>query len=297
MNLRQLRYFCAVVDAGSAAAAAEALFVAPTAISMQLTQLEGHLGGELFDRSRRPMELTSLGKYFYPRAKELLSHAGRLDDEAKGIASGKRGWLGIGFVRSTSFSVLPTTIREFRKACPEVHLDLLEVLSEYQPEQLLRGRIDIGISRFMGPIVKHEGLKYTVVVDEPLVAVVPSEHALAKQKSVSSVELAALPLILYPKDPRSPFGQQMIAALEAGGAEPVVGHEAIEIHTALALVGAGLGATLAGKSIAKNNRRDVKFVQVRDIDLTTTLVMITRDVDENKLIATFRQALVKSGRI
>jgi DNA-binding transcriptional LysR family regulator len=170
------------------------------------------------------------------------------------------------------------------------------VLSEYQPEQLLRGRIDIGISRFMGPIVKHDGLKYTVVVDEPLVAVVPSEHALAKQKSVSAVELATLPLILYPKDPRSPFGQQMIAALEAGGARPTVGHEAIEIHTALALVGAGLGATLAGKSIAKNNRRDVKFVQVRDIGLTTALVMITRDVDENKLIATFRQALVESGR-
>jgi DNA-binding transcriptional LysR family regulator len=71
------------------------------------------------------MELTSLGKYFYPRAKELLSHAERLDDEAKGIASGRRGWLGIGFVRSTSFSVLPTAIREFRRSCPEVHLDLI----------------------------------------------------------------------------------------------------------------------------------------------------------------------------
>src|ERR1700722_9669953 len=127
MNLRQLRYFCAVVDAGSGAADAEAVFVAPTAISMQLTQLEGHLGGELFDRSRRPMELTSLGKYFYPRAKELLSHAGRLDDETRDIAAGKRGWLGIGFVRSTTFSVLPTAVRKFRQSCPEVHLDLVEV--------------------------------------------------------------------------------------------------------------------------------------------------------------------------
>jgi LysR family transcriptional regulator, benzoate and cis,cis-muconate-responsive activator of ben and cat genes len=72
MNFRQLRYFCEVVEAGSAVHAAERLHVAPTAISMQLAQLEAHLGGELFDRTRRPMEPTALGKFFYPRAKELL---------------------------------------------------------------------------------------------------------------------------------------------------------------------------------------------------------------------------------
>lgn len=295
MNLRQIRYFCAVVEAGSATLAAQVLFVAPTAISMQLGQLEEHLGGELFDRSRRPMELTSLGKYFYPRAKELLSHAGRLDDEARGIASGKRGWLGIGFVRSTTFTVLPTAVRKFRESCPEVHLDLIEVLSEYQPEQLRRGRIDLGISRFIGPIKHSDDLNYTLMLEEPFVAVVPIGHPLAKQKSVSAAELCALPFILYPKDPRSPFGLQMLTALQSRGGQPSVGYEAIEIHTALALIGAGLGTTLVGRSIARNNRRDVKFVPVRDFDLTTSLVMITRSNDENRLIATFRQALTKSG--
>lgn len=295
MNLRQIRYFCTVVEAGSAVLAAETLFVAPTAISMQLAQLEDHLGGELFDRSRRPMELTSLGKYFYPRAKELLSHAGRLDDETRGIASGKRGWLGVGFVRSTTFTVLPTAVRKFRESCPEVHLDLVEVLSEYQPEQLRQGRIDLGISRFIGPFEQSGDLHYAVMLDEPFVAVIPIGHSLARQKSVSAVELSQLPFILYPKDPRSPFGLQMLTALESAGGQPVVGYEAIEIHTALALVGAGLGTILVGRSIARNNRRDVKFVPVRDIDLTTTLVMITRNGDENKLISTFRQALTKSG--
>ena len=105
MNLRQLKYFCEVVEARSAAHAAERLFVAPTAISMQLSQLEQHVGGLLFDRARRPMELTPLGRFFYPRAKELLSQARRLDDEVRGIAVGNRGWLGVGFIRSTLFSV------------------------------------------------------------------------------------------------------------------------------------------------------------------------------------------------
>ncbi len=70
MNLRQLRYFCEIVEAGSAAAAATRLHVAPTALSMQLGQLEDQLGGELFDRSRRPMELTALGRYFGKRLAE-----------------------------------------------------------------------------------------------------------------------------------------------------------------------------------------------------------------------------------
>lgn len=291
MNLRQLRYFCEVVEAGSAALAAKRLFVAPTAVSMQLTQLEEHLGEALFDRSRRPMELTSLGKYFYPRAKELLSQARRLDEEARGIATGNRGWLGVGFVRSALFSILPTAIKRFRESFPDVHLDLVEVLSEYQPEQLYQGRIDLGISRFIGRFEQATDLNYKFVHEESFLAAVPIDHPLAQQSSVSAVEFASLPFILYPKDPKSPFGQQMVSVLREAGASPVVAHEAIEIHTALALVGAGLGGTLVGRSIAVNNRADVAFVPVRDIEESAAVVAITRKEEENKLVASFLETL------
>lgn len=289
MNIRQLRYFCEVVEAGSAAHAAEKLFVAPTAISMQLSQLEQHLGGELFDRSRRPMELTSLGRFFYPRAKELLSQANRLDNEARGIATGQRGWLGIGFVRSALFSILPNAIRQFRESFPDVHLDLIEVLSEYQPTQLRQGRIDIGISRFIGPSEVATDLKNTVILDEPFVAAIPIGHPLAKQPVVSAADLVTEPFILYPKDSRSPFGTRMLAVMEESAGTPEVAHEAIEIHTALALVGAGLGVTLVGKSIAANNRSDVAFLPVDGIDTGTSVVAVTRRNEENKLV----EALLK----
>lgn len=291
MNFRQLRYFCEIVDAGSAAHAAERLYVAPTAISMQLAQLEQHLGGELFDRSRRPMELTSLGKFFYPRAKELLSQALRLDNEAQGIATGQRGWVGIGFVRSALFSILPNAIRTFRESFPDAHLDLVEVLSEYQPALLREGRIDIGISRFVEQADIFDDLDNSVILDEPFVAVLPINHPLAKQSSVSVVALAAEPFILYPKDPRSPFGVQMIAILETSGRRPEIVHEAIEIHTALALVGAGLGVTLVGKSIAENNRSDVAFVPLQGVESGTTLVAVTRRSEEHKLVMAFLDIL------
>lgn len=295
MNLRQIRYFCAVVDAGSAVLAAERLFVAPTAISMQLGQLERHLGGELLDRSRRPMELTTLGKFFYPRARELLANASRLDEEAQDIATGKRNWLGIGFTRTAIFSVLPAAIRRFREVHPDVHLELLEVLSEYQPAQLRDGRIDIGISRFIGPAAEAPGLRHALMFDDPFVAAVPAGHALARRASLSGAELGGLPFILYPKDAHSPFGQQMLAALKLAGGNPAVGYEAVEIHTALALVGAGLGATLVGRSIVENNRADVAFLPVHDLETGTSVVAVSRSGETGRLAAAFLDLLVSAG--
>lgn len=295
MNLRQIRYFCEVVEAGSAAHAAERMFVAPTAISMQLAQLESHLGGELFDRSKRPMELTALGRFFYPRAKELLVQAVRLDDETRGIATGRHGWLGIGFTRSVTFSILPRAIRKFRLSFPDVQLDLVEALSEYQPAQLRQSRIDIGLSRFIGDFKPPDDLMYAVALDDPLVAAIPIHHPLAKRKSIVAEELTAIPFILYPKDPISPFGQKIVAALKSAGAQPVVAYAAVEIYTALALVGAGLGATLVGRSIAENNRSDVAFIPIRNIHTTTTVVAAIRTNENNKLVTSFLKILSESN--
>ncbi|USX28985.1 LysR family transcriptional regulator [Oxalobacteraceae bacterium OTU3CINTB1] len=288
MNVKTMRYFCEVVEAGSAANAAERLFVAPTAISMQLAQLESQLGGELFDRSRRPMALTDLGKFFYPRAKELLQQMSRLDSEARGIATGSGGWLSIGFTRSATFSLLPRVIRRFRAAYPQVQLDLVEALSEYQPAQLRQNRIDVGLSRFIGDFEAPDDLTHAVKLDDPLVAALPVHHPLARRKSLTAAALAEVPFILYPKDPLSPFGQQIVAILKAaGGAEPKVAYGAVEIYTALALVSAGLGATLVGRSIADNKRNDVAFIPVRDIHSSTTVVAVTRNGESSKLVAAF----------
>lgn len=295
MNLRQIRYFCEVVQAGSAVHAAERLHVAPTAISMQLAQLEAHLGGELFDRSRRPMELTALGKFFYPRALELLTQAARLDVEAQGIATGSHSWLGIGFTRSATFSILPRAIRKFRAAFPDVQLDLVESLSEYQSVQLKQGRIDVGISRFIGDFEAPADLRYAVELDDPLVAALPIGHPLAQHASVAAAELRDVPFILYPKDPVSPFGQQVLALFKAAGAEPVIAYAAVEIYTALSLVGAGLGGTLVARSISENKRSDVAFIPVRDLRGSTTVVGVTRANEDSKLVAAFLESLATCG--
>lgn len=276
MNLRQLRYFCEVVESGNARAAAAKLFIAPTAISMQLAQLEEALGGQLFDRSSRPMGLTPLGQFAYPKARELLSAASRLVEEGRGIASGNLGWLSIGFTRSTIFSVLPAAVRAMKTAYPKVQVDLVEVLTEHQADCLRKGAIHLGLARVIGAIAPEPDLVYTELFEDPMIAAIPLQHDLAGRDVVEAEAFNAIPFISYPKDPNSHFAKQVLAILEAAGARPRVGYEAKEIHTALGLVAAGLGGTIVGRSVAVNNRTDVRFVPIAGVTASARVFAVRK---------------------
>ncbi len=287
MNIKQLRYFCEVVDAGNANIAAKNLFVAPTAISMQINLLEDELGGKLFDRASRPMTLTTLGLFFYPKAKLLLSDASQLVDEAKEIAAGNLGWLSIGFTRSTIFSVLPEAVRQMKSKHPEIKIELIEILSEHQPEALRKGTIHIGLSRVIGPYRKEEDARYTSIIEDSMYAAISIDHPLAKKKYVKACDFNNIPYIMYPKDPNSDFGRQTLRILENSGASPKIGYEAIEIHTALGLVAAGLGITMVGGTVTKNNRTDICFLPIKDVTAKASIFTVQSANTENYLSEEF----------
>ena len=295
MNLKQMSFFCAVVEAGNANAAALKLFISPTAISMQISQLEATLGGKLFDRASRPMTLTSLGEFFYPKAKALLSGVNRLHEEAKGIASGNLGWLSIGFTRSTIFSVIPDAVRAMKTELPQVQIDIVEMLTEHQIQGIRNGVIHIGISRVLSAMTYEPDMAYTPLFKDPLVAAIPKNHVLASHQSISALDFNDIPFISYPKDPHSSFAKLSIGLLEAAGARPKVGFEAKEIHTALGLVAAGLGATLVGKSVTANNRADVKFLPLSDTKVEATLFAVRKKNEQYQLADVFLDIIKKQS--
>lgn len=292
MNFRQLRYFCEVAACGTLARAAERLHVAPTALSMQMAQLEASLGGALFDRSARPMVLTPLGRFFLPRAQALLHDGQRLERESRALATGGGDWLGIGFVRSLLNSRLPSALHAFRQAHPEVKLELVELLSEHQPAQLRSGRIHLGLSRFAQAPEPAADLCHTLLFEDPFVVALSAQHALARRRRLVVADLDGLPLISYPKDPHSGFAQRVLAALLAAGAQPRVDHEAIEIHTALGLVAAGLGYAIVGASVAERAPRDLVFLPIPALRPPTRVMAVTR-VDEDNLLVWRMLALLQ----
>lgn len=291
LNIKQLRYFCEVVNTGSARAAADKLFVAPTAISMQLSALEESLGGQLLDRSSRPMALTPLGQFVYPKAQELLAAAGRLEREAQGVAAGNMGWLSIGFTRSTIFSVLPDAVRAMQSAYPDVRIDLAEVLTEHQPASLRSGAIHLGIGRAMGACVTEPDLVCRALFDDPLVAAIPIQHPLASLESMPARELESLPYISYPGNANSQFSRQVLSVLLEAGVTPRVGYEAKEIHTALGLVAAGLGAAVVGQSVSRNNRTDIRFIRIADISACSSVFVLHTLNSASPLVDAFLKIL------
>ena len=276
MNLKQIRYFCEVIDSGTLSRASEHLCVAPTAISMQIAQLEERLGGALFDRSVKPMVLTTLGHFFLPRAREWLTLGQQLEQATKDVALGKTGWLGIGFVRSLMYSVVPKAVRRFRALHPDVKIELVELLSEEQPEQLRSGRIHIGLSRHTKIEVPPTDFRHQLLFEDPFVAAVPAQHALAQKGKTTLRALSALPLIVFPKNPTSSFAAHVVAMVNSLGIQPRIGNEAIEIHTALGLVAAGMGYSIMGASVADRGPHDVVFLQIPELKQQTRVVAVTR---------------------
>ena len=292
MNLRQLRYFCEIVEAGSAAAAATRLHVAPTALSMQLGQLERDLGGALFDRSRRPMELTALGHYFHPRARMLLAETSRLHDEARAVAAGKSGVLAVGYTRSTIFSILPDAIRAFRDSRPHVKVEILSLLSEHQHLELQTGRIQVGVSRYLGPVEPVPELQFTHLLDDPFVVALPARHPLARRKSLRPADLNPFGLITYPKDPQSRFAEHSVALLRASGGRSPVAYEATDIHTALGMAASHLGYCLVGRSVSRGSRHDLSFVPIPELKDKAAVFAVTTTGQTSKVVTAFVEALV-----
>lgn len=291
MKLSQVRCFCAVAETGTLARAAERLFIAQTAISMQIAQLEKKLGGELFDRSVKPMALTSLGRFFLPRARELVAMAQGLEQATRDVATGKSGWLAIGFVRSLINSVVPAAVQAFRREHPDVKIDLVELLSEDQPAQLRKDRIQIGLSRLNGPVEPPADLEHTLLFEDPFVAAVPITHPLARRRTTTLAALTDLPFINYPKDPRSGYAAHVQSVLREAGAQPRTGHEAIEIHTALGLVAAGLGYAVVGASVARRGPNDVKFLSLPELRARTRILAVSRQGEQSPVVASMLATL------
>ncbi len=118
MELRQLRYFAAVVRERNFTRAALSLRMAQPPLSRQIQQLEQELGLVLFERGSRPVRLTDAGRLVYEQAVQMLERADDIQTLSQRLRQAERTHLGIGFVASTLYGYLPEIIRRYRAARP-----------------------------------------------------------------------------------------------------------------------------------------------------------------------------------
>ena len=182
MELRHLRYFIAVAEAGSLTEAAERrLFTAQPSLSRQIRDLETHVGAQLFLRSVRGVELTAAGNAFLAHARLALMHVDAAVETARRAAQPERRSFTIGFQTGHEMNWLTPAMQLLHDELTEIQVT---VSSDYSPdlaEALARGRLDLAFMR----VEPGYDLEYRVVDREPLIVLMPSDHRLTARSSVS----------------------------------------------------------------------------------------------------------------
>jgi DNA-binding transcriptional LysR family regulator len=287
MDLRSVRYFVSVAEQLHFGRAAERMNVVQSAISQQIKRLEEELDTKLFERSGNELRLTEAGRQMLPECRRLLVQADRTIKVAKSVGAGIRGRINFAFVDNSIASLIPSLVGEFRARRPEVELGL-QALNRIEQTASLEDRlIDIGL---MPPPVPPGDFDSEVVVSAPLAVALPRGHALASKSSLSLCELSSEPFVLFPAAMHTRIREIILTACASASFIPRVAQEATQLHTLLALVGAGLGVTLVPRWVASEFIRGVTF---RDIEPETPayeLMFVWRRDNSNPALLGLRAA-------
>ena len=260
MELRHLRYFVAVAEEGHVTRAAERLGIQQPPLSQQIQSLERELDAQLFRRKPRGVELTPAGRALYDEAKAILARTEEAVAATKRAARGEAGRIGIGFTSSASFHpFVPRTIRAFRETHPLVALALEESGTSELVGALRSQAIDAAFVR--SPFGESVDLTVRPLLDEPMVAALPSGHPLSTaNEPLPLAALAGEIFILYRRPVGPGLHDAIIAACDRAGFSPQIGQEAPRMLSTLSLVAAGLGVTVVPASMSRLEAEGVAYL-------------------------------------
>ncbi len=187
MELRHLRYFVAVAEAGSVTVAAEQrLHTSQPSLSRQIRDLEDEVGAQLLTRRARGIELTPAGRAFLEHARSVLSQVEAATEAARRVAHPAKPCFSMGFLTGHELTWMPEALRILRDELPNIDVMISSQYSPQLAKAILKGNVDAAFLR------REQGvpeLAFRPLVKEPLVVVLPSDHRLAARKTISPGDL------------------------------------------------------------------------------------------------------------
>ena len=258
MELRHLRYFIAAAEEQHFGRAADRLHVTRPAVSQIIADLEGELGTPLFERLAHHVRLTAAGRTLLPQLVRIMDDLSEALIVTKRVGQGKTGTLNIGYGSLTLMhSIFRAAVKKFHETYPDVTLSLVEMSTTMQSKALAEGKIHAGFMHFgptPGPVRKRRTeviaerdgtvLDSVRIQTNSLGVAVPTDHHLAKKKSVTLEDLAGEQFVVVPKSTSSPSYGQLYTFCQKAGFEPNVVQEVSTIASQLNLVSCGMGIAL-----------------------------------------------------
>jgi DNA-binding transcriptional LysR family regulator len=248
MEIHQLRYFVAVADEGSFSRAATKVRVAQPSLSQQIRKLEAEVGQPLFDRLPRSVVLTEGGRCFIDYARQILASIGdarRCVDDLKGEVAGR---VAVGAIPTIAPYVLPELVVTFQKHYPDVILEIVEDVTDGITRRVEAGELDVALASTCrpGPTLRRES-----VGSEPLLALVPEGHPLAKKTLIESDDLKSQRFLLLHE--MHCLSQQVHHLLEARRLRPEVALAGSQLSTIANMVASEIGVSIVPQMMVKDH--------------------------------------------
>jgi DNA-binding transcriptional LysR family regulator len=272
-DLRHVRSFLAAARAGTFTRAAAEVHISQSAFTVQIRQLEEELDAQLFDRGKRRVALTAIGRDLLVPLERLLADAAAVAGRTRQLAGLQHGLVSMAALPSVAVgTLLPGAILKFTQTYPGIAVQIHDLVAEHLIEAVKQEQVDFGIGSRMRP---DRELKTTPLFDDRLRAFVPQGHRLAKRNSILLKDLSAYPLILTTRD--CSLRRLLERVLQHQRLPVTVAYETHSMMTVIAMVRAGLGIAVLPE-IANGGARlgKIRTIAIDNPRLSRTIEIIQR---------------------
>ena len=279
LEMRHLRAVRAIHDAGGLSKAADMLNLTQSALSHQIKGLEDQVGIDLFVRRTKPLKLSVAGMRMLKLADRVLPEVEAAEDEFRGLLSGKTGRLHIAIECHACFEWLFPVLETFRKAWPDVDVDIRPGLAFDALPALAREEVDVVVS---SDPEEHPDLEFSPLFDYEPVFVASSQHPLSQKEWIEAQDFRDEVLITYPVErPRLDVFSQLLMPAKV---EPRSVRQIELTAVILLLVASNRGLAVLPDWVVREVRYNSEYVTrpLTEHGLTRRLFAATRRVDTTK---------------
>jgi DNA-binding transcriptional LysR family regulator len=278
IELRHLEYFRAVAEELNFGRAADRLFISQPGLSRQIKQMEEILEVQLFERTKRKVQLTVAGKFLKSEVDYIFNHLELTKSQLKEIANGNIGELRIGFLGSAAHTILPELLVKVSQQYPGIQSNLEELSNTLQLEMLERDKLDLGFVRLARV---PETLEMKLVHQDTFSIVLPVGHFINEENFKNIGQLKNENYILFSHDYSSIYYNKIMSICEDRGFSPKISHKSVHALTIFKLVEAGLGIAIVPSSLKQGYDLQVKFIELKKIPQKTELFAVWKKSNRN----------------
>ena len=276
MDLYQIRYFLAVVDAGNFSRAAERVHVTQPTLSAGIKKLEDELGVALFERSNREVKLTTAGEQFISRARAISREMEQAKDELKAVRT--QAVLRIGALKTLPMDSLAELVRSFRQSRPDVVIELADGADDELRARLRLDQIDLAVTVLRA---NDKATSSQVFIEEALFLAVNEGHPLAQKNTVRLQDLDGQPFI---ERINCEIWAEVQDEFKRCHVQPRVAYRAEKDQSVITLIGAGLGASIMP---VRQNAHGVRFIPIENFALRRRIGLVWQENSQSKLVEQF----------